>query len=304
MKRKIINQEETRQRERIISLLYRVLGNVVLEKARLDAILEAYSQDRSFAERLELIAARINEAVEGMMILFPEEEGKGNYGYAKFLLWRLQYDLARQKSPTGQKFTMFGERDVTVDIIPSHSKKFFKQENGFCCEEFYEMKMTNEFMTDITRMLAILKLEEKDFENSSEIIDKLLVFEDAALRKTAKFWEKWKPIAEKAQAAIPLEDVLKGIYISEGKMRVYDNVYRKLLPEVIAKECVTDFNAFSKFEDEVVDLINPEPTKEELCYMEYLHTLYALEYDMISYNEDSFEELVHELYERFYVPGY
>ncbi|WP_456110909.1 hypothetical protein [Roseburia inulinivorans] len=300
MKRKIINQEETRQRERIISLLCRVLGNVVLEKARLDAILEAYSQDRNFAERLELIASRINEAVEGMIILLPEEERKWSYESAEFTLWRLQYDLARQKSPIGERFTLFG-KVVTVDMIPSHSKKVFEQENGFCCKEFNEMKMTNEFMTDIIRMMTVLKMEEKDFGNSPKVMDKLLVLVDAALRKTAKFWEKWKPIAEKAQAAIPLEDTLKGIYISEGKMRVYDNVYRKLLPEVIAKNCVTNFNAFPKFEHEVVELINPESTKVVLYYMEYLHTLYALEYDLINYSEDSFEELVHELYERFYV---
>lgn len=281
---------EDKRLEQICCLAAEALGNTALEGVRMDAIVEAQSQDMDTEEKLDFIVSRIHRAMEEVAAFLPEVHKNCCYESKRYLLWKLQFELAGKG--------LRGELNNAVRKIRSQDEKISEQGKGCYYREFSEMRMTNEFMLSVSIMMTVLVMNEKDFENPSDVMDKLLALADAALSRTAKFWKKWKTIVEDAEKDISLERALRKIYISEDKMKMYYSTHKRLLPEVMAKHCVTDFGALVKFQDEVMEAVNPEPDMLELYYGRYLDVLYELEYYAFKCTEESVEEMFHEFYRK------
>lgn len=280
-KRKINKEEEMKKLKKVGGLVARVCQGPVGNRTRLDAIVEVQTRDMDVIEKMKFIAARIKEVADETIELLPEEYRDFNYDMKWDALCDLQYELVSYK----HLFEGIGE------YLGEARRKIFsadkEQLEPRVHNEFSEIKDAEMFMADMDRMMLVLMMNIDDFENPTEVMDRLLKLVDAALHKIAEFWKKWKKSAVDTEQSIPLMDVLKRIYGSEEKAKAYYPIQERLLPELIAMEYVTYFDADYELYKVIEDRWLLEEKEEDylhIYYTRYLHGLYRLEYDCFDNN--------------------
>lgn len=275
-RRKINKEEEMKKLEEVRGLVARLCQGPVGNRTRLDAIVEVQTRDMDVIEKMKFIAARIKEATDETIALLPEEYRDFTYDMKWDKLCDLQYELVSSEhlSEGIGKYIFKAKRIIFTDDIEPR-----------VLNEFTEIKNAELFMADMDRMMLVLMRNINDFENPTEVMDRLLKHVDATLHEIAESWKKWKKSAVDTEQSIPLMAVLERIYGSEEKAKAYYPIQERLLPELIAMEYVTYFRAYSEL-NKVIENRGLVEEKEEdylhIYYTWYLNGLYELEYDCFS----------------------
>lgn len=256
MERKKITQEIIERVGRVRKSAYVAFNNPILEKTRLDAVLEmqefAQSNTMDTEEKLDFIASKISNSIEEMAALLPENVRNDMHESMVHLSWRLQHKLAEE--------WMHGELPKVVGKLRAHDEGLPLDGRIMLYKDFYFIRHNYRFMVEISEMLTALLVEVERYA-LPDVIDGLLMYVEQELDKTAKFWMKWKPIVEEVQSDILLENLLRNMSVSQSEMRAYSCLYEKLMPEVLAKYCVTNFDAVHEFEREASALVAPLPAE-------------------------------------------